>query len=486
MTPPALLWFRHDLRLSDNPALDAALAGGRRVLPLFVLDDEAAGRFAYGGAARWWLRGSLAALREALAARGAPLLLARGRAEAVLPAIAAATGAAEVQAGHGLEPWAREQSARVAVALAAAGRALHLHETVLLRRPDAVRTGAGRPYTVYGPYARNLLAQGDPAPPLSMPDAIPGLEAPQGGEALEALGLYPVPGEPDWAAEFASRWTPGEAAGAARLARFIAGPVTRYAQGRNLPAEAGSSGLSPHLRWGEVSPRQVWHAVRDAGATGEGADTFLREILWREFSYHLLWHRPELPERPLRQQFEGFPYQPDARLLRAWQRGRTGFPIVDAGMRQLWRTGWMHNRVRMLAASLCVKHLLQPWQSGAAFFWDTLVDADLASNSASWQWIAGCGTDASPFFRVFSPVSQGERFDPDGAYVREWVPELAALPARWIHRPWEAPPDVLAKAGVRLGQDYPRPLVEPNEGRARALARHAELRRRVSKEGAAA
>jgi deoxyribodipyrimidine photo-lyase len=292
---------------------------------------------------------------------------------------------------------------------------------------------------------------------------------------LASLGLYPVPKEPDWAAGFGALWQPGEAGAAARLARFVATAIQGYAEGRNLPATEGSSGLSPHLRWGEVSPRQVWHAARAAGA-GAGIETWLKEILWREFSYHLLWHRQELPDQPLRTEFAAFPWRQDAALLAAWQRGRTGFPIVDAGMRQLWRTGWMHNRVRMVAASVLVKHLLQPWQAGAAWFWDTLVDADLASNSASWQWVAGCGTDAAPYFRVFNPVLQGEKFDPEGAYVRRWVPELAKLPAAFIHKPWEAPDLLLAGAGLRLGRDYPRPVVAPAEGRERALAAFAALR----------
>jgi deoxyribodipyrimidine photo-lyase len=476
MTPPALIWFRHDLRLADHPALTAALEGGRRVLPVFVLDDEAAGPWRYGGAARWWLKGSLAALGADLAARGAPLLLARGRAETVLPALADATGAAEVHAGRVTDPWARGQTRRVEEALRDAGRRLVVHTTATLREPGSVLSGAGRPYGVYTPFAKQVMAAGDPAEPLPAPARIPGLDAPSGGETLASLGLYPVPGEPDWAAEFGTLWQPGEAGAAARLTRFIGTAIGRYATGRNLPAEEGSSGLSPHLRWGEVSPRQVWHAARAAGA-GPDIETWLKEIVWREFSHHLLWHRPEMPERPLRPEYEGFPFQPDPRLLRAWRRGRTGYPIVDAGMRQLWQLGWMHNRVRMIAASLLVKHLLQPWQDGEAHFWDALVDADLASNSASWQWIAGCGTDAAPYFRVFNPVLQGEKFDPAGRYVRRFVPELAKLPDAFIHRPWEAPDDILRDAGLALGRDYPRPLVEPAEGRARALAALAGLRR---------
>ncbi len=476
MTAPSLLWFRHDLRLADHAALHAALAEGGPMLPIFVLDEAAAGDHAPGGAARWWLKRSLAALAEALASRGAPLLLARGRAETILPSLAAATGAGTIHAGRAAEPWAREQSRRVHEALHDAGRKLALHTTTLLREPHAVASGSGKPYAVYTPFAKAMLALGQPGDPLPAPDRIAALDPPAGGESLDALALYPVPGQPDWAAGFAGRWQPGEAGATARLARFLEGPVRAYAEARNLPGTEGSSGLSPHLRFGEISPRQVWHAVA-ATAGGAGAETFLKEILWREFSYHLLWHRPELPVRCLRPEFEAFPWEENPALLRAWQRGRTGYPIVDAGLRQLWRTGWMHNRVRMIAASLLVKHLMQPWQAGAAWFWDTLVDADLASNSASWQWVAGCGTDAAPFFRVFNPVLQGRKFDPEGHYVRRWVPEIAKLPDAHLHSPWEAPDLVLAGAGVRLGRDYPRPVVLPEEGRARALAAFATLRK---------
>uniref|UniRef100_UPI001F318CC3 cryptochrome/photolyase family protein n=1 Tax=Falsiroseomonas oryziterrae TaxID=2911368 RepID=UPI001F318CC3 len=421
----------------------------------------------------WWLRGSLAALSRDLAAKGAPLLLARGRAETVIPALAAAIGAQEVQAGRAMEPWAREQSRRVHEALSAAGRALHLHTTVVLREPHGFASGSGKPYAVYTPFAKAMLTT-EPAAPLPAPERIAGVEPPAGGERLEDLALYPVPGEPDWAAEFPAAWQPGEAGAQARLARFVAGALGSYAEARNIPGIEGSSGLSPHLRWGEVSPRQVWHAVR-AASRGASAETFLKEILWREFSYHLLWHRPEMPERNLRAEFDAFPWTRDPALLAAWQQGRTGYPIVDAGMRQLWRMGWMHNRVRMVAGSLLVKHLLQPWQEGAAWFADTLLDHDLASNSASWQWVAGCGTDAAPYFRVFNPVLQGEKFDPDGAYVRRWLPQLAKLPKAFVHKPWEAPEGVLAAAGLRLGRDYPRPVVGPAEGRARALAAFAAL-----------
>ncbi|MBW8269778.1 cryptochrome/photolyase family protein [Caldovatus aquaticus] len=476
---PVLIWFRQDLRLADNPAL--AAAGDRPVLPVFVRDEAAAGRWAPGGAARWWLHHSLAALAAALRAKGAGLHLARGRAEDVLPALARAVGADAVLANRLCAPWAREQERRVATALAGQGVRLVLHELPLLHDPEALRAGSGRAYEAFTPFARAVRPRLEHlAPPLPAPARLRAADGAPAGEALESWRLTPRP--PDWAAAFPALWQPGEAGAEARLARFLsAGRLHGYAAARDRPSEAdGTSGLSPHLHWGEISPRRVWHAVRAAAEEGDraAAEPFLRELLWREFCHHLLWHRPELPERPLRAAFAGFPWAPDARLLRAWQRGETGFPIVDAGMRQLWRHGWMHNRVRMIAASVLVKHLLQPWHDGAAWFWDTLVDADLANNSANWQWVAGCGADAAPYFRIFNPVRQGERFDPEGRYVRRFVPELARLPDRFLHRPWEAPEAVRRAAGVVLGRDYPRPLVDPAAGRARALAAFAAMRRR--------
>uniref|UniRef100_UPI0004100937 cryptochrome/photolyase family protein n=1 Tax=Rubritepida flocculans TaxID=182403 RepID=UPI0004100937 len=469
---PRLVWFRQDLRIADNPALAAAAEGP--LLCVYVLDDAAAGRWAHGGAQRWWLHHSLAALERALAARGAALHLARGSAREIIPRLAAAIGAGEVHAGRLTEPWARARDEAVHRALEAEGRRLVLHTSSLLHEPHRIRTGQGRPYSVYTPFARALFALGEPPPPLPAPARLlPAPGAPE-GLPLAALGLIPAPPIPEWWREFPAHWTPGEAGAAERLARFARAALPAYGARRNTPGVEGTSGLSPHLRFGELSPRQVWHAARAAGARGE--DAFLKEILWREFAHHLLWHRPDMPEQPLQQGFARFPWRPDAALLRAWRRGRTGYPIVDAGMRQLWRMGWMHNRVRMIAGSLLVKHLLQPWQEGAAWFWDTLLDGDLASNSASWQWVAGCGADAAPYFRVFNPVLQGEKFDTDGAYVRRWVPELARLPDRFLHKPWEAPEAVLRAAGVALGRDYPRPVIQHGEGRARALAAYAALR----------
>ncbi|WP_120008213.1 cryptochrome/photolyase family protein [Teichococcus vastitatis] len=467
---PTLLWLRQDLRLADHPALLAAAAEGP-LLPVFVLDGAAAGRWAPGGAARWWLHHSLEALAADLAGRGAPLLLLRGDAARLVPALAWETGASAVHATLMCEPWARRQDAAVAAALAADGRRLSLHAGNLLLHPDAVRSGQNKPYGLYAPFARAVRAQVPPMEPIPAPPRLQAAACPRGGVALADLGLLPPAREGDWAAAFPEMLTPGEAGARERLHRFRRG-VADYRAGRDSPAGDGTSRLSPHLRWGELSPRQVWHAA----AEQDGHEAFLREILWREFSHHLLWHRPELPDTALRPAYARFPYRPDAMRLRAWQRGLTGYPIVDAGMRQLWRHGWMHNRVRMVAGSLLVKQLLQPWQEGAAWFWDTLVDADLGNNSTNWQWVAGSGLDAAPYFRIFNPVLQGRKFDPEGRYVRHFLPQLARLPDRWLHEPWAAPAAVLRQAGLRLGHDYPHPIVEPAQGRADALAALGELR----------
>ena len=453
---PVLLWLHRELRLRDNPALAAAVASGRPVLPVFVLDEETPGPWAPGGAQRWWLHHSLASLAGNLATRGAGLLLRRGRFAEVIPRVATEVGAAEVYAGYPTEPWARVAMEQVKNALSAAD--LHLHRTTTLFEPGTVRTQTGGAYHVFTPFARACRARGGPDAPAPVPKTI--LSAPMpSGDRLEDWELLPT--KPDWAGGLRETWTPGEAAAAKRLAHVVAEIVPEYDQTRNAPGTDGTSMLSPYLHWGELSATQVWHAVERSGASA-GAATYVNELLWREFSADLLWNHADLPERPLRPEFSQFPWKRDRRLLRSWQRGRTGVPIVDAGMRQLWHTGWMHNRVRMIVASFLVKHLLVPWQDGEAWFWDTLVDADLASNAAQWQWVAGCGADAAPFFRIFNPVLQGQKFDPAGDYVRRWVPELATVAARYIHSPWEAPAEMQPK-------EYPPPIVNLAEGRARAL-----------------
>ena len=447
MSETVLVWLRRELRLADNAALLAA--GGRPAVVVFVLDDEAPGAWRAGGASRWWLHHSLASLREDVARLGGRLVLRRGPYARVIPALAAEIGASEVHAGVPVEPWARVALREVQAALDVP---LKVHVTTLLHRPDAVRTQAGTGFSVYGAFARACRALGEMMPPAPGPARLAGVEV--ASERLEDWGLLPV--RPDWASGWTDVWRPGEAGAAARLAGFVAGGLDGYATRRDLPGVDGTSVLSPHLAFGEVSPRQVW-----AAADGE---KFRGEVLWREFSAHLLWHNRDMPEAPMKRAFAAMPWREDAAGLLAWQRGMTGIPIVDAGMRQLWQTGWMHNRVRMIVASFLVKHLLLPWQAGEAWFWDTLVDADLASNSASWQWVAGCGADAAPYFRIFNPVLQGRKFDPGGAYVRRFVPELAGLPDGVLHAPW------LASALELRGTGYPEPVVDLAVGRARALA----------------
>ena len=466
----ALVWFRQDLRLADNPALLAAAAGGRKVLAVYVLDEAAEGDWRTGGAHRWWLHHSLEALAAGLAALGARLVLRRGDAASILAGLAREAGATEVHGGILVEPWARRQAAAAGEALQGTAT-LRLHRASTLLDMDSVRTKTGGAYGVYTPFAGACRALGAPPEPLPAPERLSGADA--ASDDLASWELLPT--RPDWAAGFRETWSPGEAGGHARMARFMAKAVASYATGRNIPGQDLTSMLSPHLHWGELSPAQVWHAAGQSGA-GEAQRVFHSEILWHEFAAYQLWHQPHMPDRPLRPAYAKLAWRDDPDGLRAWQRGRTGVPIVDAGMRQLWRIGWMHNRVRMITASFLVKHLLVSWQAGEAWFWDTLVDGDLAANAASWQWIGGCGTDSQPFFRVFNPVTQGEKFDPAGAYVRRWVPELARLPDKHLHAPWEAPPGVLASAGVALGESYPRPVVGLSEGRDRALAAFKAMR----------
>ncbi len=460
--PPAIVWFRSDLRLSDNAALTEAAAGGRPILPIYILDDAAAGGWALGGASRWWLHHSLSSLAASLHRTGARLMLARGKAAEILPALMREIGASELHAGRAHEPWARAVEASLAETL---GDRFVLHRTATLFDLDVIKTGGGTPYGVYTPFAKSCRARGNVGDPLPAPVALTGI-APPRSDSLDAWGLLPT--APDWAAGFRETWEVGENAAQARLHDFLQEAVARYGTGRNLPGEDGTSRLAAHLHWGELSARQVWAASRTL-PPGDGLDIFVGEILWREFSAYLLWHHPTMPEAPLRPAFGKLPFRDAKPQLAAWTRGRTGIPIVDAGMRQLWHVGWMHNRVRMVAASFLVKNLLIDWRDGEAWFWDTLVCADLASNAAGWQWIAGCGIDSQPFFRVFNPITQGQTWDKGGDYVRHWIPELAGLPERYLHAPWTAPAAILAQTGVALGQTYPHPIVDLGQSRERAL-----------------
>ena len=464
-----VVWLARSLRLADHPALAHAARRGA-VVPVFVWAPDEEAPWQPGGAHRWWLHDSLRALARDLAARGSRLILRAGPTAEALLDVARTVGADRVVWQAEVEPHLARRDAALVRRLADAGHEARTFAGQILHDPDAIRTGAGGPYGVFGPFWRKMQAEtsiGDPlpVPRLAAPDVWPE------STDLDAFGLTPEQQDGvDWAGGLRERWTPGEAGACERLDAFTATLLAGYAEARDRPALPGTSSLSPHLHWGEVSPRSVWAAIRAARAPSEDRGKFLAEVAWREFSYHVLHHNPETPEHALKPAFEDFPWRSDPDGFRAWRRGLTGFPIVDAGMRELWATGWMHNRVRLIAASFLTKDLLLPWQGGARYFWDTLCGGDLASNTMGWQWSAGSGADAQPFFRVFNPTTQGQRFDPTGDYVRRWIPELARLPATWIHAPASAPAEVLAAAGVRLGKTYPLPLVDHAARRLEALA----------------
>ncbi len=499
-SPATIVWFRQDLRLDDQPALRAAVDRGGPLIPVFLWTPGEEGTWRGGGASRWWLHHSLAALDAALRTAGSRLILRQGEsALALLRALIRETGADAVFWGRRYEPAIVARDVTVKAELLAAGIRAESFNTALLHEPWTIRGGEGKPLRVFTPFWRRCLAAGEPAGPQPAPQAWNSPAHWPAGDELAALQLLP---RIDWAAGMRAAWQPGEAGARVRLAQFVERSAEDYAAQRDRPDRAGVSRLSPHLHWGEISPRRVWHAVRAAAAGGRAApqiaaprpheppsaarsvEVFLRELGWREFAHHVLFHFPETTDKPLRAEFESFPWRRSAAALRAWQRGRTGYPLVDAGMRELWTTGWMHNRVRMVVASFLVKHLRIHWIEGARWFWDTLVDADLANNTLGWQWTAGCGADAAPYFRVFNPVLQGERFDPEGAYVRRWIPELARLPSAWIHRPWEAPAATVAAADLRLGAAYPAPIVEHAAARQAALdAFSAVTGRRETEDG---
>jgi deoxyribodipyrimidine photo-lyase len=472
-----LVWFRQDLRIEDNPALAAAAERGA-VVPVYVLDEDA-GDWNLGGAQRWWLHHSLAALDTQLRACGSRLVLRRGNSGRVLDELLAEGGIDAVYWNRCYEPSAIERDTQLKDTLRARSIDVQSFNSALLNEPWSIKNLSGKPFQVFTPYWRHCLKLDDPRPPEPALEALRAPKAWPESLALESLALMPSIA---WYREMARTWTPGELGATRNLESFIEATLWSYTETRNLPGMRGTSWLSPHLHFGEISPRRVWHAVkeravRDRVPTNEWRTSqFLTELYWREFAYHLLFHFRHTPTEPLRTEFARFPWARSATHLRAWQRGRTGVPMVDAGMRELWATGWMHNRVRMIVGSFLVKNLLLPWQEGARWFWDTLVDADLASNTLGWQWCAGCGADAAPYFRIFNPVSQGEKFDPEGDYVRRWIPEIAHLPDSFIHSPWEAPDEVLRAARITLNKDYPRPIVDLKATRSRALDAYQTMR----------
>jgi deoxyribodipyrimidine photo-lyase len=476
---PTIVWLRLDLRIEDNLALIEACRLKRPILPLFIWDPESEGTWRPGAASRWWLHQSLVALSRELESRGSRLTLRKGRILDTLQDIIDETGADRIYWNRRYEPALINRDRKIQTKLKSKGLEVATFNSSLLFEPDSIHTGQGKPYQVFTPFYKTCLTSGSVRPPVICPGKIIQSPKPIRTETLDSFGFEP---EIDWTAGLKEEWTPGELGGKQRLKSFLESGVASYKSGRDRPDKPAVSKLSPHLHFGEISPNQVWWEVSDYiehesnNEARKSSEFFLRELAWREFAHHVLYHFPDTAHHPLRQQFRNFPWSKDKKRLRKWQKGRTGFPIVDAGMRELWLTGWMHNRVRMIVASFLTKDLMINWIHGAEWFFDTLVDADLANNTLGWQWAAGCGADAAPYFRIFNPILQGKKFDPDGNYVRKWLPELSGLENRWIHEPWNAPERLLIDAGVVLGSTYPNAIVDHSEARRMALAALEEMK----------
>lgn len=473
---PIIHWFRQDLRIADNPSLFNAASQGK-VLPIYILDDTHAGDCRMGAASRWWLHDSLVQLNKSLDGK---LAVFRGDAEKIIMEVVKEHRVSQVYWNRCYEPWRIRRDQRIKERLSQQGIAVKSFNGSLLWEPWEVLKTNGNPYKVFTPfYYKGCLRAHVPRAPLPAPRSLSIDDGCKQAIGIDDLALRPAE---NWVDCLATHWDIGEDHAMERLHTFLREGLENYKDGRDYPAQRNVSRLSPHLHFGEVSPHQVWDAV---GSRGEdrNIDRFCAELGWREFSYHLLYHFPGLPEKNFNPKFDRFGWHEDAAALKRWQSGQTGYPIVDAGMRELWNTGYMHNRVRMIAGSFLVKNLLIHWHYGERWFWDCLVDADLANNSAGWQWIAGCGADAAPYFRIFNPGLQGQKFDPRGEYIRRWVPELASLPNRYIASPWEASDLILQEAGIVLGQDYPKPMVDLKQSRQRALDAFAKMKAKGQTQG---
>ena len=469
----SIVWFRNDLRLADHPALLAAVENGGQVIPVYVHAENESDPWQAGSASRWWLHHSLSRLDEDLRALGSGLTIRVGENLHELRQLISDTGADCIFWNRRYDPTDVECDKRVKSELTADGIHVESFNGSLLFEPWEIETKQGRPYQVFTPFSKTHLAAQANWTSATTDEKISKLKNRPDSVAIDDLALLPtIP----WADGMAEFWQPGEAGARALLERFVSKHAGVYDEQRNHPFIDGTSRLSPHLHFGEISPRQIWEVVANDRGQAPGHDAYLRQLIWRDFAHHILFHFPQTPDKPLREKFARFPWETDPVALRKWQRGRTGYPIVDAGMRQLWTTGWMHNRVRMIVGSFLTKDLRISWTEGAEWFWDTLVDADLANNTMGWQWVGGCGADAAPYFRVFNPTLQGQKFDKQGAYVREWIPEIAELPDKWIHNPWDAPDEILEAAGIQLGTTYPHPIVDHKEARKAALAALATIK----------
>ena len=465
LPPPVIVWFRDDLRIADHPALSAATSSSRPVVCVFIHETHLDIR-PYGAASKWWLHNALVDLDHSLQAIGGVLVLRSGDPQEVLRKLVRQTAADTVYWNRRYAPGACRVDARIRDRLRLDGQMVKSFNGTLLNEPWEIKTGSGNPYRVFTPYWRACLRKRNFKTPLAAPKQILAPDMAVASESLESWQLLPK--NPNWAMMFSRYWQPGATGAGKRLEQFLDSKVYAYRTRRNFPGIPSTSGLSPHLRFGEISPGQIWQAItfKTGGVETADSDKFKTELGWREFSKMLLFYAENLSEINWNPGFDTFPWQKDEHAFRAWVRGQTGYPLVDAGMRELWATGWMHNRVRMVTASFLVKHLLIDWQEGEKWFWDTLVDADSASNPASWQWVAGSGADAAPFFRIFNPVKQSETFDPDGIYIRKWVPEIAHLDNRTIHKPW------LSKNPA----NYPKPVIDHKYARKRALSAYRSLK----------
>ncbi|KAF3362941.1 Uncharacterized protein PHSC3_000475 [Chlamydiales bacterium STE3] len=470
MKKTAIVWFRQDLRLEDHPALQES-SSYDTVIPLFVWSPNDKNFCKLGAASRWWLHHSLESLNQELMSIGLNLVIRVGEPQVVLNEVIRETHAEAVFWNRRYEPCSLSQDSRIKQSLKNDGILVKSFNGRLLYEPWEIANKQKKPFQVFTPFWNSCLAFKNPERPLPKPEKLISYQGTLSSEKLEKLQLLPTIA---WDEGIKKNWQPGSVAAKQKAEEFIRQHLKSYHETRDRPdLPHGVSHLSPYLHFGEITSRMLWHAVLEHfgedALENQGAFAFLRQLGWREFAYHLLYHFPSTPEQPLRKSFNHFPWENNQEQLKAWQSGRTGYPFVDAGMRELWTTGWMHNRLRLVVGSFLVKHLRLHWLEGEKWFWDTLVDADLANNCMGWQWVAGCGADAAPYFRIFNPVTQAEKFDPEGNYVRKWVPELAKLPTKWIHKPWEAPYDILANADVKLGKDYPYPIVDHAEARQKAL-----------------